>query len=102
MTAKHTPGPWFVWKDHILAGPPAEKTSHSVKGYRASIARIDEDCENTNSRQLAANARLIAAAPELLAALRDLVEQVECLNCQQAFSRDYTNAKSLLARIEGE
>jgi len=96
MTAQHTPGPWFIWKElalqragccqeeihdellydseyGIYAGTPTKCTRGSLSGHSSHICDIDsDDWDNPDGDKgtCLANARLIAAAPDLLAALR--------------------------------
>ena len=99
MSAQHTPGPWFIWKelamrkeglepdeiefellqqaDHcIYAGEPVECTRGRLKGHTAYICNVDaddydfDDDEDVSRATALSNARLIAAAPDLLAALQ--------------------------------
>lgn len=65
MTAKHTPGPWFVNGPWLIQAD----TPHELPRYVAEIKKPHG--VSTNERE--ANARLIAAAPELLAALEGIL-----------------------------
>jgi hypothetical protein len=109
MNAKHTPGPWFIWKAlamqregceqdeiedelhhdseyDIYAGNPDECTRGSLRGHTASICTIEAenfgfyDDEDVSRAIPLANARLIAAAPDLLAALTDLLSYFDSGN----------------------
>jgi hypothetical protein len=71
MNAKHTPGPWRIWKD-MDPKEPRQITGPS----QDFICVIDE--ANTNDD---ANARLIAAAPELLEAAAELVNAFDSEDC---------------------
>ncbi len=63
--AMHTPGPWFVFDDEIVA-------EHSDT-HVADVALMD----GFNPTEWQANMRLIAAAPELLDAARLAVDAIE-------------------------
>jgi len=39
------------------------------------------------------------AYPQLIEALKNLAEQVECMNAQAAFGRDYDEAKAILGEL---
>ena len=74
---KHTPGPWFAWRNscywEISANNPDLKKFSLDIGNVCSSAPSDRD-----GGLQEANARLIAAAPELLEALikaKELLEQ---------------------------
>jgi hypothetical protein len=75
MSAKHTPGPWFIhpsnseeWSCHILS-PNAPKWPYDTI---ASIREMyGENCTTPGAHS--ANARLIAAAPDLLEALQRIM-----------------------------
>lgn len=68
MTLKHTPGPWKVfeasWCKTFITAPGFD---HGICGL--DINHATEESQESDSAQMAANARLIAAAPELLDAL---------------------------------
>jgi hypothetical protein len=96
-SAKHTPGPWRVWRDQDPKEP-------------VQICGMESDfvCEisgiNTNRE---ANASLIAAAPELLEALDGFLElcgqgvfQVD--NCDQGDVIRWTEkARAAIAKAKG-
>lgn len=75
----HTPGPW-AHKQEVdksydsRTGEPRTKTNHWVRGQGEHdyVALI-----TGNSKNPAADARLIAAAPELLEALEVLLENID-------------------------
>ena len=60
METKHTPGPWIIDRDSVVA-------SNTPDDSGDIICEAPERFENS-MRRWQANARLIAAAPELLAA----------------------------------
>ena len=95
--SKHTPGPWFIWKEKamqdegmdkdeidfelseandfdVMAGKPVgEVTRGRIVGCRTVVTLDADDFgdDEDEGRQIAlANARLIAAAPDLLEALK--------------------------------
>jgi hypothetical protein len=101
MSAAHTPGPWFIWKERamqdeglepddinaellecsyfeVMAGKPIGEVSRGmIKGCNEVVELDSEDFGDNeeDGRQTAlANARLIAAAPELLDALREIAD----------------------------
>lgn len=59
---KHTPGPWYVYKQ-------------SVRGDDGNIVALTESDYRTPEQE-DANARLIAAAPELLQVCKDELEAI--------------------------
>jgi hypothetical protein len=100
MSAAHTPGPWFIWKERamqdeglepdeineellesdyfeVMSGNPIGDVSRGmIKGCNeiAELESEDFGDDIEKGRQIAlANARLIAAAPDLLETLVDLV-----------------------------
>ena len=82
MSAKHTPGPWHLEKDHdgvfTAIGEPiaivgGEETGEQV---RFTIGRTC-DYGPHGDEQTTANAQLIAAAPDLLAACEAALMQFE-------------------------
>lgn len=96
MSAQHTPGPWFIWKERamqeegldaeeitsdllefdyfeVMAGNPVGSVTRGrVKGC-SMVVELDAenfgDSEEEGRPIALANARLIAAAPDMLAAL---------------------------------
>jgi beta-phosphoglucomutase-like phosphatase (HAD superfamily) len=92
---KHTPGPWRIWDEFVLAGG----TGREGRIITANIDRIHYECQPDNE----ANAKLIAAAPDLLAALRELHD----FACPLVVSRNherscqaFRKAAELLGRLE--
>jgi hypothetical protein len=96
MSAAHTPGPWFIWKERamqdegmepdeinaellecsyfeVMAGKPIGGVSRGmIKGCNEVVELDSEDFgddEEVGRQTALANARLIAAAPCMLAAL---------------------------------
>ena len=71
MSAKHTPAPWRT----------GSGACHTVYGHAVGRPRTSDpvvaNCYSTgdNSKEDAANARLIAAAPDLLEALKALLPE---------------------------
>jgi hypothetical protein len=74
VSARHTPGPWFVDQQ----GAPTVRTANG-----SVVCGVPANCED---------ARLIAAAPDLLAALKSLgrcvLDQVESDIGRECRSRD--------------
>lgn len=73
--ARHTPGPWTVWKGHldVYAGEPSLNNEFSIQGRVGDLKEIAHCAPGYHSGDIelseaVANARLIAAAPDLLAA----------------------------------
>lgn len=68
--AKHTPGPWEVWKKHLsVFARVTENTRVAIVGQFI----VTSDDENLDRGEVEANIRLIAAAPELLEAAEAMV-----------------------------
>jgi hypothetical protein len=74
--AKHTPGPWEVWGDHVVIRKPnragamiAGNVCTTSLSPRQTNHGPRQDYPSAKAEQ-AANARLIAAAPDLLTACR--------------------------------
>jgi hypothetical protein len=88
-TALHTPGPWTVDWQFIIAPDP---NGRHPDIYIAEIAEVDDEGRSASAAQQLANGRLIAAAPALLAAteaadvdaahdlLSDLLEDPDAAN----------------------
>ena len=121
---KHTPGPWFIWKERammdeglepeeieselmefeyfeVMAGEPVGDVSRGrIKGC-SQIVELDADDfgDEEEGRSIAlANARLIAAAPELLEALQAVMTEHEDgygLKCVE-------QVKAAIAKATGE
>jgi hypothetical protein len=99
--SKHTPGPWFIWKERamqqeglepdeiafellgyddfdVMSGiPKGEITRGRITGCQTVVTlEADEFGDDEDSGRLIAlaNARLISAAPDLLEALRWYIE----------------------------
>ncbi|TIM16229.1 MAG: hypothetical protein E5Y67_03280 [Mesorhizobium sp.] len=78
MTAKHTPGPWFVGAQndglYIIDGPPspAPYDGPIPREYGPNVIATP----NWGVAEYEANARLIAAAPEMLAALKTVLDDL--------------------------
>ena len=97
MSAKHTPGPWFVRKGGSAWG------NFSIDGDVFFIAETIGGLDKEEK----ANAHLIAAAPDLLEALRALVDDIgERFNISSQSTnpgmRDAVNqARAAIAKAEG-
>jgi hypothetical protein len=89
MTTQHTPGPWSIDWNFIVAPDPS---GEHADVYIAEIAESDEDGRIPSEDQIEANARLIAAAPDLLAALQHVLERAT----MPGFLRD--EVKAAIAR----
>ena len=82
MTAKHTPGPWKVWKS--FEGPDAwgqDYYSLSIHDMASmsKIATVESWHGKNESAESERNADLMAAAPDLLAALISACGRLEAL-----------------------
>lgn len=129
--SKHTPGPWFIWKelamrgegldadememelldyqDHeICAGTPTECTRGTLRGHTAQICTVDagdwdfDDDEDANKAISLANARLIAAAPELLEALLTARDHIEMAALEISHCKDAERIRAAIAQATGE
>ena len=90
---KHTPGPWRVCDEFILAGG----TGREGRIIAANIDRIHYECQPDNL----ANAQLIAAAPDLLDALRELHDFADVNTRVHGRSRlAFNRALALLEKLE--
>lgn len=94
---KHTPGPWEVDGEDILA--------NSGDTTVAMTFWTNQRCPDDECR---ANARLIAAAPELLAACEELLKLVDDLEGMAAMpltpectSKEVAKAKAAIAKAKG-
>ncbi len=127
MKSKHTPGPWFIWKERamqdegmerdeiaeellsyedfsVLAGEPiGEVTRSQVRGCQ-TIVDISSDLfgdDDDEGCQIAlANARLIAAAPDLLKALNKL-RNAYLGTCVEVQADAMRYARATIAKAEG-
>ena len=93
--SKHTPGPWKTWNETITGeiAIQARFQDGSDDGIPFNIAFVVAHPAHGDGKY---HARLITAAPEMVKALRDLVD------CFEDGSEFTTEARALLARIEGE
>jgi hypothetical protein len=107
MSAAHTPGPWFIWKERamqdeglepdeineellesdyfeVMSGNPIGDVSRGmIKGCNEVVELDSEDFGDNEEegRQIAlATARLIAAAPDLLAGLNSILRAYTALH----------------------
>lgn len=92
-TAKHTPGPWFVFPNGNCVGGPTGPCgpAHADESNTAGIALCGMRLRTHEEQE--ANARLIAAAPDLLAALIEAEQYVE-------LTVNYTLAGPTLLRLQ--
>jgi hypothetical protein len=114
---KHTPGPWEIHrlrgindsrgKGHIEILHPLINEDGEYKGQLGGYEVVigDKNCQRGYILEQA-NARLIAAAPEMYEALNSIVHFHERKFATlrediDAFGTILTNARALLARIEG-
>ena len=124
--SKHTPGPWFIWKERamqeegldkdeieyemseqndfdVMAGTPNGKvTRGSIKGCR-TVVTLDAygfgDDEEEGRELALANARLIAAAPDLLEALCMVLDDPDALDGRP---RTYECVRAAIAKATGD
>jgi hypothetical protein len=116
MTTKHTPGPWRVDDEEIIADVPCGSHStthivcfgHDYDDVGGICARVHETVEGNfdeaaYNAECEANARLIAAAPELLEALKWILDYTESDGYADAiYGERWVKTKQLLTRIDGE
>lgn len=127
--SKHTPGPWFLWKERamqdegmepeeiteellefdyfeVMSGTPIGEVRRGlIKGCK-QVVELDADDfgdDVEEGRQVAlANARLIAAAPDLLAALQAVLHWIDD-NCETTgFDAAEAMADAALAKAGAE
>lgn len=92
MEAKHTPGPWHVYKGRGLY------VDSSTAGLVCKVA------EN-RSAEKEANAHLIAAAPELLAALEHMVavsNWATTIQSEEQYDAMIASAEAAIRKAKGE
>jgi hypothetical protein len=93
--SKHTPGPWSVNGNEIIA-PDTESDTH-IAAYFVRVATIDDTKETGWSKPvIAANARLISAAPDMLAMLHEVLD---LLNDPDADSSDAWRVESKIEAV---
>ena len=88
MSAKHTPGPWFLDDAIDVDLPNHIGISSDKHGLLAQVVWKMEDDERTPECE--ANARLIAAAPELLEFVKEWLDR-------QGSDENYMTAKARAA-----
>lgn len=96
MSARHTPGPWFVDAKFVRTHGA---TRAGVKD--GMVAQVNKGPLTDDEH--AANLRLIAAAPDLLQALGEIVSTIECdprLYNLVGVER-YRQARAAIANAEG-
>lgn len=119
MSAQHTPGPWFIWKERamreegldpdeiefelaeqdcfeVMSGEPVGPVSRGrIRGCK-TVVDLDADDfgdDPDEGRAIAlANARLIAAAPDLLAALQGVAAMSRCGQLDEFIGEPWLNA----------
>lgn len=93
MSAKHTPGPWWV-------------DAKSFGGVETFTVRNEAGKEVASGQHIAtrrkADARLIAAAPELLEALRGLLHKLDIPQQAMGLAADIYRARAAIAKAEGK
>lgn len=103
--AKHTPGPWMVFKngEPILVKSQAFLAQiEDCTGKFVSIAANTPTNEITNSVMFA-NADLIAAAPELLEACKMARAIYQSIGCETEIAREqYDFIGNAIAKAEGK
>jgi len=91
--AKHTPGPWHVLDGAVLC--------EGINAYgNWHICRFDR-CEQPNTAEDNANARLIAAAPELLEACQAAVFGANHIDCVRAMQEVLPRIRAAIAKAGG-
>ena len=126
--SKHTPAPWFIWKEKateeeclskeeisdellsaddydIMIGKPIGSVERwRVKGCQTLVS-IDADflSEDMDREEILANARLIAAAPELFEALQGLLDAYsDPGNTGSTHDDKVEAARAAIAKARGE
>jgi hypothetical protein len=70
MTAKHTPGPWNIWKLDCKTNSFYIRANKRPKEFVGQFPYTVAHIPRSTIAPMEANTRLIAAAPDLLEALR--------------------------------
>lgn len=97
MTSKHTPGPWIIKENFVVAEFPGASATFVAKPLHV---RIDNGAGDVS--KALANARLIAAAPELLEALKDLCTLAGGYGASpDDLRRALSNAEAVVKKAEG-
>jgi hypothetical protein len=95
MTAKHTPGPWFV-VETLRGSLSINKTD------KVPIATVGGAGWHLGEETAKANACLIAAAPDLLLALRRLMSYEDDRPAPGSYGAEiYAEAEAAIAKAEG-
>lgn len=103
MTAKHTPGPWKVWKS--FEGPDAwgqDYYSLSIHDMASmsKIATVESWHGKNESAESERNADLMAAAPDLLAALEAMIREFD-VDFIEHGSIEIKQARAAISRARG-
>ena len=104
MSAKHTPGPWYVGAQndalYIIDRRPAQGNDYpNHEADTACIARVFDDVRgNEDSGRL--NAELLAAAPELLQVLHDVCGSLALAQANSSDRVDWSRDDSLKRALE--
>ena len=94
METKHTPGPWIIERDSVVA-------SNTPDDGGDIICEAPERFENS-MRRWQANARLIAAAPELLAEVKELLRNAKFQDGHGIIlTQDAEALEAIIAKVEG-
>lgn len=95
MSAKHTPGPWYVGEANRFSN----KTSHiGIHAEEWIVAEVQTDIAELPGE---ANANLIAAAPDLLEELKEVLTwaTVEGIALRQ---QEIDSIRAVIAKATGE
>lgn len=126
--SKHTPGPWFIWKEEAYKREGMDKPDieaellelcrdHDVMAYQSEnieseiergyargcrvLFTLNVDDHDDNSEECLANARLACAAPELLEALEAITDLYDTDDgCRS--TPEYIAARAAIAKARNE
>ena len=126
---KHTPGPWFVWKElamqdeglspeeidadlmaykyfEVMSGKPIGVVSRGCIEGCTMVVKLDSEefgYDHESGRQIAlANARLIAAAPDLLEALQEMYQAFNWGDMNQGETWAILKARAAIAKATND
>ena len=97
MTAKHKPATALPWETAVNGEEPPQWDVCAANG--GDMVADLMNMPDTGEQDAAYIVHAANAYPRLVEALRNLKEQVECMNAQQAFGRDYDEARALLREL---